>query len=130
MICRLARKAGYALPFLRIAIVTGLGMGVAGQAFAFECPTAKPTAGPGILKETSAQIADMADLLASGDVGNKIRFIMLHLKTRYPGVENAEIANYILTGYCPLVAKDSSLSEEQKQAKMDEFVRQLFQIIY
>ena len=71
----------------------------------------------------------MTKMLVTGDVGNNIRFIVLHLQTRYPDVENAEIINYILNSYCSVVAQDSALTEQQKEAKLDQFVGQLIDII-
>ncbi len=122
-------KMGDTLPLLRITIVAALGMGLAGQALALECPAAKPLERPGVLKETPAQIADMTNMLVAGDVGNHIRFIVLHLQSHYPSVENAEIINYILNAYCPVVAQDAGLNEQQKEAKLDQFVGQLVKII-
>ena len=125
----LAGKMGYALPFLRVTIVAALGMGLAGPALALECPAEKPLERHGVLKETPAQTADMTKMLVTGDVGNNIRFIVLHLQTRYPEVENAEIINYILNAYCPVVAENSTLTEQQKEAKLDQFVGQVIDVI-
>ena len=56
----------------------------------------------------------VATLLATGDDANRIRVIVDDLRARYPGVENAEIVNYLMGAYCPLVAQLSGLGEQEK----------------
>ena len=97
---------------------------------ALQCPAPQPLARPGILKETRTQTQVVATLLATGDDANRIRVIVDDLRARYPGVENAEIVNYLMAAYCPVVAQLSGLGEQEKQARMDRFVTQLSQIIY
>jgi hypothetical protein len=97
---------------------------------ALQCPASQPLARPGIIKETRTQTQVVATLLATGDDANRIRVIVDDLRARYPGVENAEIVNYLMAAYCPVVAQLSGLGEQEKQARMDRFVTQLSQIIY
>jgi hypothetical protein len=105
-------------------------LGLAGPAFALECPAAQKLTRPGVLQETQAQINNVANLLATGDVGNRVPAIIADLRRRYPGVENAEVVNYLMAAYCPIVARLSGLSDAEKQARMDRFVSQLSQIVY
>jgi hypothetical protein len=56
--------------------------------------------------------------------------IVSDLRARYPGVENAELVNYLVTAYCPIVARLSGLDEQQKQAQLDQFVGQIMQFFY
>jgi hypothetical protein len=95
-----------------------------------ECPAPQPLVGPGILKETPAQIHRVENLLATGDDDNRIHVIVDDLRARYPGVQNTEIVNYLMGAYCPIVAQISGLGEQQKQARLDQFVDQLSRIIY
>ena len=97
---------------------------------ALECPTLQTSTGPGVLKETPAQAQQIASLLATGDDDNRIRVIVDDLRARYPGVQNAEMIDYLMAAYCPVVAQLSGLGEQEKQARMDRFVTQLSQIIY
>ncbi len=112
--------------FLGIALVAAL----AGPALALECPMPQPLTRPGILQETPARIAALSNRLASGDLGNVIPVIVADLRARYPSIENAEIINYLMAAYCPIVARFSGLSDQQKQAQMDQFTSQLVQILY
>ena len=83
---------------------------------ALQCPASQPLARPGIIKETRTQTQVVATLLATGDDANRIRVIVDDLRARYPGVENAEIVNYLMAAYCPVVAQLSGLGEQEKQA--------------
>jgi hypothetical protein len=108
----------------------GIGLASAVPALALTCPAPQPLTRPGVLKETPSQTAVASALLASGDDANRIGVIVADLRARYPGVENAEIVNYLVTADCPVVAKLSGLSDAEKQTRMDRFVQQLTQFIY
>jgi hypothetical protein len=97
---------------------------------ALECPAPKALTRPGVLRETPAQITAMSNLLATGDVSNRVSVVVADLRARYPGVENAELVNYLMAAYCPIVARLSGLSEAEKQARMDNFVSQVAQLVY
>ena len=68
------------------------------------------------------QTERLADLSATGDVGNRIPVIVGDLRKRYPGVENAEVMNYLETAFCPIVAGLTGLSDAEKPARMYRFV--------
>jgi hypothetical protein len=100
------------------------------SAHALECPVPKPLTRPGVLRETPAQVAGVSNLLATGDVGNRATIIAADLRARYPGVENAELVNYLMAAYCPIVARLPGLSEVEWRARMDAFVSRLARLIY
>jgi hypothetical protein len=52
------------------------------------------------------------------------------LRARYPGVENAEIVNYLATAYCPVVARMTGLGDREKQARVDRFVSEVAREVY
>src|SRR5271165_2681474 len=99
-------------------------------ASALECPAPQPVAKPGVLQETPAQVKATGKVLSSGDVGQQTQAIIADLRKRYPQAENAELANYLITAYCPVVAGLPQLGEAAKKARMDQFVSQLMQKIY
>lgn len=115
--------------WLQVAAVAALGLAVAGPVLALECPAPQPLTRPGILQETPAQKAYVSTLLAGDETGNQIRVVVRDLRTRYPGVENAELINYLMAAYCSGVAQLTGLGEQEMQARMDRFVSQLAQII-
>jgi hypothetical protein len=96
-------------------------------AHALECPTSQPLTRPGVLKETPAQIAALRKQLTAGDVSDRVPAIVADLKARYPVIENAEIINYLVTAYCPIVAGMPGMNESQKSAKVQSFAAQLMQ---
>ncbi len=106
-----------------IALLTSSGVAV--PASGLECPVPQPLAQPGVLKETQTQIEETGKMLSSGDVDQQTQATIADLRNRYPNVENAELVNYIITAYCPGIARATALSEAKKKAKMDQFVRQL-----
>jgi len=97
---------------------------------ALDCPKPQPTAKPGILKETPAQMTAVGKQLTSGDTFNAIASATADLRIRYPGVESAEVVNYLVTAYCPAVAANSKLSEAQKKSAVDGFAAQVMRQVY
>jgi hypothetical protein len=117
-----------------VALVCAVGLAssllVPSAAHALGCPAPEALSSPGVLKETPAQTQRVTDLLATGDDDNRIHTIADDLRARYPGIQNAEIINYLMAAYCRVVAQLSGLGEKEKQARMDRFVSQLSRIIY
>ena len=118
-------------PTSRAAILgIALAVGVCTPALAFQCPTPQPLARPGVLKESSARIARVSALLATGDRGNHLPAIVSDLRGRYPKVQNAEIMNYLVTAYCPDVSRLTGLSDGEKQSRMRSFVAQASNAVF
>ena len=116
-------------------VVSGMGvcaslLSMPTQALALECPMPQPLTRPGILKETPAQTTELANLLASGDDDNRIHVVIHDLRTRYPGIENAEIVNYLMAAYCPTVAQLTGLGPQEQQARTDRFLGQVVRIVH
>ena len=91
---------------------------------AFECPVPQGAQGPGVLKETPAQVRRTASLRGSGDAGNRVTEIVAELRKRHPGVRSAELVDCLVTAYCPVVAGLSGLSglgDAEKTARVDRF---------
>jgi len=120
-----------ALRAMRSALIGGLACASFGaQASALECPARQPVAKPGVLQETAAQIEETGKMLSSSDVGQQTQAVIAALRKRYPQAENAELANYLITAYCPVVAGQPQLSEAERKARLGQFVSQLMQKIY
>jgi hypothetical protein len=111
-----------------LVLVACLAPAVPAQAL--DCPVAQPLKRPGVLQETPAQIAAVGKQLAAGDASDRVPAIVADLRARYPTAENAELVNYILTAYCPVVAALPGLNESQKRAQVESFAAQLMQQIY
>lgn len=100
------------------------------QSWALECPEPQKLSRPGILKETPTQIAVVSAFLANGKANKTVPLLEADLRARYPGVENAEIINYIVTAYCPVVNDMKGSSDAMKKARMNRFVHDLMQMTY
>jgi hypothetical protein len=98
---------------------------LAAPCVALECPTAQPAGAPGAIQETPAQISELSQVLASGDLGNRIPVFVRALHSRHPDAPTGELVNYLVTAYCPVVNSLTGLSDGEKQARMDAFITQV-----
>lgn len=121
------RRVGQALlaGFALLALVGWTGAGVA---LALECPEPQTAASAGILDEPEAEIDELSRLLASGDVESRISEIIDDLRRKYPSAENAELVNFLVTAYCPVVNAEG-ISEDAKQAKIGTFSGQVYEML-
>lgn len=120
-----------AVSIVGLVIVSfGLSFPVSGLAQALECPVYQRTHTAGVLQETPLQVKEMESFLGSGNSNNHLSEIVADLRKRYPGVENAEIENYLVTAYCPVADKLTGLSRAERQARVDRFAHQASSVIY
>ena len=98
-------------------------------AAAFMCPETHSKTTSTALQETPEQLAQLTDRLKGPEQENTVHVIASDLKKQFPGAGNADIVNYMLTAYCPLVAAKNGLSSDEKQARMDRFSSQAYQIL-
>ena len=49
---------------------------------------------------------------------------------RYPSASLAELANYLITAYCPGVAKTAVLSDAEKTARVQAFSQAVLAVLY
>ena len=81
------------------------------------------------IKETAADLAAVTEALKGPDRDNAIRVIVTNLKRKYPDAKKADIVNYMLTAYCPLVAADDGLGPDEKRDRMQRFSTQVYDIL-
>jgi hypothetical protein len=111
-------------------LALGAWAALAGSAAALECPRPQPLAKPGVLAETPGDIAILSTALVAGHDPQKIREIVDGLRQEHPGVEPAEIMNYLIAAYCPVAAKAAGLTEAQRQTMVDQFVIEARSLVY
>jgi hypothetical protein len=97
---------------------------------ALECPSPHPAGAAGAIQETPAQISELSQVLASGDLGNRIPVFVHSLRNRHPNAATGDLVNYLVTAYCPIVNSLKGLSEGEKQARLSAFVSQVVQAAY
>lgn len=118
-----------AAPVASALAAAGLA-GLTSSARALDCPQAQPAATHGVITETPAQISELAPMLAGSDVSAQIPNIVAALQKRYPTAGSAEIANYLITAYCPGVAKVADLDDGQKTARVQAFSKAVLAALY
>ncbi|OSJ17343.1 hypothetical protein BST63_12055 [Bradyrhizobium canariense] len=112
------------LPWL--ALATALVLGHATPAAALECPVYHPSDTDAAMKETRAQTESFSAMLAArGD--RATHSIVKSVRMAHPNASAAEITNFVLTLYCPLVRHNAALSEDQKRARLKAFSAELME---
>jgi hypothetical protein len=89
-----APKCGPRSLVIALALVACFG---SSPSRALDCPEPQKLAHTGVLKETPTQMAVVGAFLASGESSKTVPLVEADLRARYPGVENAELVNYIIT---------------------------------
>lgn len=123
-----ALKKGGSIAVATVLLYGAFSLGATAQSLI--CPIPQKSNGLGVLKESPAQIAETGRFLASGDTANRVSEVAFNLRKRYPGAANAEIENYLVTAYCPAIAKLDGLSVAERQARVDQFAHQASLAIY
>ncbi len=113
---------------LGMAVVV-IALGTGEPARALECPVPETQNNQHVLRETQAQIKELSELLASGDVANRLGVIVRGMRQKYPAVTDAELVNYFLTAYCPDINAMDGLSEDEKKTQLEQFSSQVFQAV-
>ena len=88
---------------------------------ALEWPAPQPAGAAGAIQETPAQISELSQVLASGDLSNRIPVFVHSLRSRHPNAATGDLVNYLVTAYCPIVNSLTGLSDGEKQAKLSAF---------
>lgn len=87
---------------------------------ALECP-APQQGGNGVLELSPAQIRAASQTLSgTHDLGDGIDMIIAQLRKEHPKAGNAEIENYLMTVYCPVVAARAESKTAARQ-QMESF---------
>ena len=102
-----------------LLVVVGLG-GTGRPAGAFECPAPHPTATTSVIKQTEPEIVEYSNLLAKQGT-RVVPEIIAQLKKTHPGIGDADITNFLVTIYCPVVNRNADLGDGQKRAKIMAF---------
>lgn len=106
-------------------VAAGIMAALPATAQSMTCPSPHPASGPGVLKESSVQLAETGSYLASSMDANRVPEVVADLRKRYPGVSNAEVENYLVAAYCPEVAKLNGLTMGEQTARVQLFSRQV-----
>jgi len=107
----------------RVVLTAWMGIALSTPALALECPQPQMQASHGALKESPNVIQTRsATLKAQGSAA--IPSLIFQLRKSHPGSTNAEITNYLITAYCPVVNEKAQLNETQKKKVLTRFADQ------
>ncbi|MBM0206760.1 hypothetical protein JNW90_29910 [Micromonospora sp. STR1s_5] len=110
----------FGLWFLAVAVLTGGAV----PAQAVECPIAHPVTATTAIRETPEQIRELSSLLKAQGTGAAADIISF-VRRAHPSASDAEVTNYLVTAYCPVLEQDRSLSEAEKRARLESFSSRL-----
>ncbi len=94
-----------------------------------ECPQPQPLSSAMSIKETNNDIEHIGKRITEEPVGDAISEIIFDLKRQHPSATDADITNYLVTAYCPVVAAEVWLSEDEATAKVDQFSTEVNEIL-
>ena len=107
-----------------LALTAWMGSGLMMPALALECPSPQMQASQGALREPPKVLAARSTTLkARGSAA--ISGLIFQIRKSNPGSTDAEITNYLITVYCPVVNKRPGLTEEQKKQDLTRFAGQV-----
>lgn len=111
-------------PGLKKFVVAVLVVGsTSGAAMALDCPKPQDLDGSGATPDLTRQ-------LATRHVLSQVAGIYGSLHQQYPKATGAQLTNYLIAAYCPVVKADSALSEPEKEAKVKEFADKVVSAAY
>lgn len=99
------------------------------QCVALECPVAHRTATHGSIKETPKKVHEYEQILAArGEAA--VPDIAAWIRNAHPHASDAQIVNYLVTTYCPVIARNASMSEQEKKNALRAFARRTTRKLY
>jgi hypothetical protein len=99
-----------------------------GAVSALDCPAPHPTTTASALQESSQTIQELSTLLAAQGT-SVVPEIIFQLKRKYPTTQDAEIADYLVTLYCPVVNQDAALSDSGRADRLASFASHVMQAL-
>ena len=100
-----------------ISAIAALSVWTSSAAKALECPLPHSTTTTAAIKESRQLIDDYSDLLvAQGD--KAVSKIISSVRSKHPHASDAQITNFVVTIYCPVLQKNAALSEWEKRARL------------
>jgi hypothetical protein len=89
-------------------------------ASALECPLPQKVTEQGALKESRETIEQRAQL-RTAQVSSAIPSLVHALRKKFPTSTDAEITDYLITAYCPVLNQKAELSDDQRKAQLEQF---------
>jgi hypothetical protein len=114
-------------PTHALTLLAGAFVWHAAPASAFECPQAHDRSSAGVIAESPEAIDDLGNLLASGDMENRVEVVARDLKQRYPDADKTDLTNYMVAAYCEAIVQED-MSDVEKSQRLSDFGDRVWQI--
>jgi mono/diheme cytochrome c family protein len=89
---------------------------------AFGCPHVSPTGGNTALTDPGNNLLEMMTGATPETLPNRTRALVTALRANNSSISNADLTNYLVAAYCPVVANQSGLSKAEKETALADFI--------
>jgi mono/diheme cytochrome c family protein len=88
----------------------------------FGCPHVSSTGGNSALTDPGSSLLEMMTGATPDTLPNRTRALVTALRSNNSSISNADLTNYLVAAYCPVIANQSGLSKAQKQVALQDFI--------
>jgi mono/diheme cytochrome c family protein len=88
----------------------------------FGCPHVSGTGGNAALTDPGNGLLEMMTGATPATLPNRTRALVAALKASNSSITDAEVTNYLVAAYCPVIANQSGLTHAEKQAALQDFI--------
>jgi hypothetical protein len=114
--------------YRKVGFLVALSVGLIEQSALSAAPLVCPAK---IVAADSAQVPQITSAIPPGDALDdvaKLNAVVSTLRTR--GIGSAIIIDNLISAYCPVVAANAALNDQQKTAQMRRFASKIVRIVY
>ncbi len=88
----------------------------------FGCPHVSPAGGSAALADPGNGLMEMMNGATPETLPNRTRAMVAALRASNSSISNADLTNYLVAAYCPVIANQSGLSKSQMQSALQDFI--------
>jgi mono/diheme cytochrome c family protein len=88
----------------------------------FGCPHVSPAGGNAALADPGNGLMEMMTGATPETLPNRTRALVAALRASNASISNADLTNYLVAAYCPVIANQPGLSNAQMQTALQDFI--------
>jgi hypothetical protein len=88
----------------------------------FGCPHVSSTGGNAALTDPGNNLLEMMTGATPETLPNRTRALVAALKANNSSITEADLTNYLVAAYCPVIAGQPGLTKAEKQAALQDFI--------
>jgi mono/diheme cytochrome c family protein len=111
--------AGNVMAARKLAVVPPMATAAADE---FGCPKVSGSGGAMALTNPGSGLMDMYTGATPATLPNRTRALIAALRANDSSISNADVTNYLVAAYCPIVANQPGLTHDGKQAALQDFI--------